>query len=88
LNLPCDVLATSEDWGFTKPDAAFFSKLIAVSGHASHEVAYVGDRLDNDLLPAFMDCVGGVGGIGTDGSGSQHPSRCRSCGRGSLSPVH
>ena len=31
---------------------AFFSKLIAVSGHQPHEIAYVGDRLDNDLRPA------------------------------------
>ncbi len=31
---------------------AFFSKLIAVSGHQPHEIAYVGDRLDNDLGPA------------------------------------
>ena len=52
LNLPCDILATSDDWGVTKPDVAFFSKLIAVSGHQPHEIAYVGDRLDNDLGPA------------------------------------
>lgn len=52
LNLPCDVLATSDDWGVTKPDVAFFSKLIAVSGHHPDEIAYVGDRLDNDLHPA------------------------------------
>jgi HAD superfamily hydrolase (TIGR01549 family) len=52
LNLPCDVLATSDDWGVTKPDVAFFHKLIAVSGHQPHEIAYVGDRLDNDLGPA------------------------------------
>ncbi len=52
LNLPCDVLATSDDWGVTKPDVAFFSKLIAVSGHQPDEIAYVGDRLDNDLRPA------------------------------------
>ena len=52
LNLPCDILATSDDWGVTKPDEAFFSKLIAVSGHQPHEIAYVGDRLDNDLRPA------------------------------------
>jgi FMN phosphatase YigB (HAD superfamily) len=51
LNLPCDILATSDDWGVTKPDVAFFSKLIAVSGHQPHEIAYVGDRLDNDLRP-------------------------------------
>ena len=52
LNLPCDILATSDDWGVTKPDGVFFSKLIAVSGHQPHGIAYVGDRLDNDLGPA------------------------------------
>jgi HAD superfamily hydrolase (TIGR01549 family) len=52
LNLPCDILATSDDWGVTKPDEAFFTKLIAVSGHQPDEIAYVGDRLDNDLRPA------------------------------------
>ena len=30
LNLPCDVLATSDEWGATKPDAGFFDKLVAV----------------------------------------------------------
>ncbi len=52
LNLPCDTLATSDDWGVTKPNPAFFHKLIEVSGHAPHEIAYVGDRLDNDIRPA------------------------------------
>jgi HAD superfamily hydrolase (TIGR01549 family) len=52
LNLPCDVLATSDDWGVTKPDVAFFHKLIAISGYQPEEIAYVGDRLDNDLCPA------------------------------------
>jgi len=52
LNLLCDILATSDDWGVTKPDMAFFHKLIALSGHQPHEIAYVGDRIDNDLLPA------------------------------------
>jgi HAD superfamily hydrolase (TIGR01549 family) len=52
LNLPCDVLATSDDWGVVKPDVAFFDKLVAVSGHDRHEIAYVGDRLDNDIAPA------------------------------------
>jgi FMN phosphatase YigB (HAD superfamily) len=54
LNLPCDVLATSDDWGVTKSDVAFFSKLIAVSGHRPYEIAYIGDRLDNDLCPAAI----------------------------------
>jgi FMN phosphatase YigB (HAD superfamily) len=52
LNLSCDILVTSDDWGVTKPDIAFLSKLIAVSDHAPHEIAYVGDRLDNDLRSA------------------------------------
>lgn len=52
LNLPCEVLATSDDWGAAKPEAAFFDKLVAVSGRARPEIAYVGDRLDNDIAPA------------------------------------
>ena len=31
---------------------AFFDKLIEVSGHSPEEIAYVGDRLDNDIAPA------------------------------------
>jgi HAD superfamily hydrolase (TIGR01549 family) len=52
LNLPCDLLATSEEWGAEKPDVAFFDKLVAVSGQSRNEIAYVGDRLDNDIAPA------------------------------------
>ena len=52
LNLPCDVLATSDDWGVSKPSTDFFKKLIEVSGQALEEIAYVGDRLDNDIRPA------------------------------------
>jgi HAD superfamily hydrolase (TIGR01549 family) len=52
LNLPCDVLATSDEWGVTKPDTGFFDKLAAVSGFERGETAYVGDRLDVDIAPA------------------------------------
>ncbi len=52
LNLPCDIVATSDDWAATKPDIAFFHKLIEISGHQPAEIAYVGDRLDNDIRPA------------------------------------
>jgi HAD superfamily hydrolase (TIGR01662 family) len=52
LDLPADTIATSDDWGVTKPDPAFFHKLIEVSAHPPHEIAYVGDRLDNDINPA------------------------------------
>jgi FMN phosphatase YigB (HAD superfamily) len=46
--------ATSDDWGVEKPDPAFFHKLVAVSGHQPDEIAYVGDRLDNDVLLAMQ----------------------------------
>ena len=52
LNLPADVIATSDDWGVAKPDVAFFNKLTAVSGNEPQEILYVGDRLDNDIMPA------------------------------------
>jgi FMN phosphatase YigB (HAD superfamily) len=52
LNLPCDVLATSDEWGVAKPEAGFFDKMVAVSGHNRSEIAYVGDRLDWDVAPA------------------------------------
>lgn len=52
LNLPAEVIATSDDWGVAKPDSAFFDKLAAVSGHDVDSIIYVGDRLDNDISPA------------------------------------
>ena len=52
LNLPADIVATSDDWGVAKPDVSFFHKLVAVSGHEPAEILYVGDRLDNDIRPA------------------------------------
>ena len=52
LNLQVDLIATSDDWGAEKPTLAFFEKLVESSGCAPDEIAYVGDRLDNDILPA------------------------------------
>jgi len=52
LNLPADLIATSDDWGVAKPSVPFFHKLVEVSGHAPAEIVYVGDRLDNDIAPA------------------------------------
>lgn len=60
LNLPADIVATSDDWGTSKPDPAFFRKLIDVSGHPPREIVYLGDRLDNDIGPALscgLSCI-------------------------------
>jgi FMN phosphatase YigB (HAD superfamily) len=46
------MIATSDDWGVAKPDPAFFRKMIEVSPVGPGETLYVGDRLDNDIMPA------------------------------------
>jgi FMN phosphatase YigB (HAD superfamily) len=50
--LPVDVVASSAGWGVEKPSPEFFARVVEATGAAPHEVAYVGDRLDNDFLPA------------------------------------
>ncbi len=52
LDLPADMIATSDDWQATKPDASFFRALLDAAPFAAGEILYVGDRLDNDLKPA------------------------------------
>jgi HAD superfamily hydrolase (TIGR01549 family) len=53
MDLPIDVLGTSDSWGAEKPSTAFFDRLVQESGCPANEILYVGDRLDNDLLPAL-----------------------------------
>jgi FMN phosphatase YigB (HAD superfamily) len=50
--LPVDVIASSASLGVRKPDLAFFAKVAELMGYEPAEVAYVGDRVDNDVLPA------------------------------------
>lgn len=52
LELPADFIAVSAALGVAKPSPAFFQKIIEMSGVAACEIAYVGDRLDNDIVPA------------------------------------
>jgi HAD superfamily hydrolase (TIGR01549 family) len=52
LNLPADMIATSDDWGVSKPDGAFFRALITAAPCDGSRIVYVGDRLDYDLKPA------------------------------------
>ena len=52
LDLPADMIATSDDWNAAKPDAAFFRALLGAVQWEASEIVYVGDRLDNDLKPA------------------------------------
>jgi HAD superfamily hydrolase (TIGR01549 family) len=50
--LPADVISSSASLGVRKPDPAFFAKVVELMGCRAGEVAYVGDRVDNDVLPA------------------------------------
>jgi HAD superfamily hydrolase (TIGR01549 family) len=52
MELPADSVHTSEGWGVAKPQPEFFAKVAAVAGREPGEILYVGDRLDNDVLPA------------------------------------
>lgn len=47
-----DFIASSARWGVEKPDPAFFARVTEAAGAPPAEIAYVGDRLDNDVLPA------------------------------------
>jgi FMN phosphatase YigB (HAD superfamily) len=64
LALPVDLVTTSAMWGdLEKPDPAFFTRVIEVCDTLSRErgrgplapqeICYVGDRLDNDMRPAW-----------------------------------
>ena len=52
IGVPVDFIASSEGWGVAKPDLKFFSRVAEVAALPAAEIAYVGDRLDNDVLPA------------------------------------
>ncbi|MBD7919459.1 HAD family hydrolase [Cellulomonas sp. Sa3CUA2] len=47
-----DLVATSARWGVAKPSREFFARVVTDLGLPAADVLYVGDRLDNDVLPA------------------------------------
>jgi HAD superfamily hydrolase (TIGR01549 family) len=54
IGVEADVIAMSEWMGVAKPDPAFFARALELMGSpAPSDVAYVGDRIDNDVLPAI-----------------------------------
>jgi HAD superfamily hydrolase (TIGR01662 family) len=53
LGIEADVLAMSAELGVAKPSPAFFARALQLMGGPEPgTVAYVGDRIDNDVLPA------------------------------------
>jgi HAD superfamily hydrolase (TIGR01549 family) len=51
--LPADVVSSSATLGVRKPDPRFFERILELAGCAAGELAYVGDRVDNDVVPAL-----------------------------------
>lgn len=47
-----DVVAASAELGVAKPDKAIFEKAFEIAGCKPIETVMVGDRLDNDIIPA------------------------------------
>ncbi|MFD6952579.1 HAD family hydrolase [Nocardiopsis sp. NPDC060348] len=57
MELGVDGIGISDDWGVKKPEPEFFDRVLSLArdtrpGIVPEEVLYVGDRVDNDVLPA------------------------------------
>ena len=52
IGLDLDFVATSAAWGVAKPSPAFFERVAADLALPPAAIAYVGDRVDNDIIPA------------------------------------
>ena len=48
-----DFVGSSERWGVQKPAGGFFDRMVEEAGAPAGEILYVGDRVDNDVLPAL-----------------------------------
>jgi HAD superfamily hydrolase (TIGR01509 family) len=55
-----DAVASSESLGVWKPSADFFARVVDLAGVPAERIAYVGDRVDNDVAPALAAGMVGV----------------------------
>ena len=55
-----DAVASSESLGVWKPAPEFFDRLVDLAGVPAEKIAYVGDRVDNDVGPAIAAGMTGV----------------------------
>jgi len=52
LGIQPDLMAMSGEWGVHKPMSEFYKRALDEMRAAATDVAYVGDRLDNDIRPS------------------------------------
>jgi HAD superfamily hydrolase (TIGR01549 family) len=79
LAVDAEVMAMSDEIGLWKPDPAFFAHALELMGNPNPEdVAYVGDRLDNDVRPSIASGMRAVwlrrGPWGVIGDGTSAPA--------------
>ena len=56
-----DLVGSSARWGVEKPDRAFFERMLEEAACTEpSELAYVGDRVDNDVAPALKVGIAAV----------------------------
>lgn len=55
-----DSVASSEGLGVWKPAPEFFERVVGLAGVPAEKIAYVGDRVDNDVVPAIAAGMVGV----------------------------
>jgi HAD superfamily hydrolase (TIGR01509 family) len=55
-----DAVASSEGLGVAKPSPQFFDRVAELAGVPAERIAYVGDRVDNDVGPAIAAGMTGV----------------------------
>lgn len=53
LGVVAEVMAMSDELGVAKPSPDFFTRAVELLGARPSDVAYVGDRPDNDVAPAL-----------------------------------
>jgi FMN phosphatase YigB (HAD superfamily) len=60
VGIHVEVLGSSERWQIWKPDPRFFARIVEAVGVPPAKIAYVGDRVDNDVGPALAAGMVGV----------------------------
>ncbi|MGW5877632.1 HAD family hydrolase [Nocardiopsis terrae] len=65
MELGVDGIGISDDWGVQKPHPDFFDRVVELAarsrpGTTAEQILYVGDRTDNDVLPARRAGMGAV----------------------------
>jgi len=53
LEFKADFVGSAARWHVAKPDPAFFRRILAEAGGRPERITYIGDSIDNDVLPAL-----------------------------------